>query len=193
MGNAYLGTKFNTEFECEKPLKSELFEEIRNWAAIFAEHQFAPALEGGFGGNLSIRDGSTFIITASGADLGNLKPQQVVRVCKIDLDENLVKASGCCLPSSESMLHGELYRAHPEINAIFHGHFPPFEDAAERFQIKVTAKETPYGSKELIEETLKISQNQKIVILKNHGFVSLGKTPSEAGDQVISFFKKLNL
>lgn len=191
MGNAYEGTKFLTEFQCRKPLNTALFNTIKQWAQIFAENEFAPALDGGFGGNLSIRDDATFIITASGADMGNLKPEEIVRVCSIDLESNKVTASGSCLPSSESMLHAEIYRNYPTVNAVFHGHYPPFEHNAEKLGLIITARETPYGSKELIDETLKIINDQKVVILKNHGFVSIAQNPDKAGEQVLELFKKL--
>jgi L-fuculose-phosphate aldolase len=186
MGNQYLGTKFKTTFRSNEVSVSPLFKIIKHWSAIFAKHNFAPAMPGGFGGNLSIRDGSSFFITASGADLANLSENEIVKVCQCDFECNAVEVIGCKEPSSETLLHNEIYKNRPEVNAIFHGHYPPFEEHAKRLNLKVTENEAPYGSIALVKEVIKILANENIVIIKNHGFLSMAKEPNQAGNQILN-------
>jgi len=75
---------------------------------------------------LSCRDAESFLITASGANLAELKPNQIVRVIDANLDIQKVWAEGSCLPSSETLLHAAIYKARPEINAIISWTLPSF-------------------------------------------------------------------
>jgi len=100
------------------------------------------------------------------------------------LDKKIVHAIGKNKPSSESMLHYAIYAGRKEINAIFHGHSKEILKYGDKLGV-VTEKEMSYGSIELIEEVLKILDKNDFVILKNHGFLSLGKNMEEAGKLVL--------
>jgi len=192
MGNEYQGTKFQTEL-IDKEVVSGLIENLQYWAALFARNNCAPALPGGYGGNLSCRDAESFLITASGANLAELKPNQIVRVIDANLDIQKVWAEGSCLPSSETLLHAAIYKARPEINAIFHGHYPVFEDNFKKLGIAITSEAAEYGSMKLVNDVLAILGKENFLLLRNHGFVSLGKTCEEAGKQVIRVCNRLDI
>ncbi|CEG13705.1 hypothetical protein MSIBF_A4520002 [groundwater metagenome] len=52
-------------------------------------------------------------------------------------------------------------------------------------------KEQPYGSTELVDEVVKIlNMNYNYFLIKEHGFISLGKTIDEAGNNTIEQHKK---
>ncbi|MCF7911920.1 MAG: class II aldolase/adducin family protein [Candidatus Cloacimonetes bacterium] len=184
MGNEYKGTKFRTNLK-EAVIESPLAAELKYWSAVLARNNCAPAIPGGYGGNLSCREGNSFLITASGANLANLGNDQIVRVVNFDLNRLEVDAEGWCLPSSETLLHGAVYKARPEIKAVFHGHYPAFEENFMRLGLKITARAAEYGSIDLVKDVLEILGDESIVLLRKHGFISLGETADEAGNNIL--------
>ena len=192
MGNEYQGTKFKTNLS-KRAITSSAIKEIQYWAALFARNNCAPALPGGYGGNLSCREADTFLITASGANLADLEPDQIVKVNKVSQDEQTVWAEGTHLPSSETLLHAAIYRTRPEINAIFHGHYPVFEDNFTKLGIPITSETADYGSRKLVNDVLAILGKEKFLLLRNHGFISLGETCKEAGENVIRVCNRLDI
>jgi ribulose-5-phosphate 4-epimerase/fuculose-1-phosphate aldolase len=57
--------------------------------------------------------------------------------------------------------------------------------------LPVTAREQPYGTAELVAEILQVLDGHKIVIMRQHGFVSFGATMAEAGRVAEDVLKKL--
>ena len=53
------------------------------------------------------------------------------------------------------------------------------EPAANQHGVPVTAREQPYGTPELVAEILQVLDGHKLVIMRQHGFVSLGGTMEE--------------
>ena len=49
-----------------------------------------------------------------------------------------------------------------------------------------TSKELEYGTVEFAKNTVNTLKNHTIVILKNHGFVSVGETQDEAGNRILN-------
>jgi ribulose-5-phosphate 4-epimerase/fuculose-1-phosphate aldolase len=78
-------------------------------------------------------------------------------------------------------MHAGIYEARPGVNAVFHGHHDRLLAEAERLGLRVTAHEQPYGTAELVAEILNALDGHMFVIMRNHGFVSFGKTMTEAG------------
>jgi L-fuculose-phosphate aldolase len=73
----------------------------------------------GAGGNLSLRlDGSTALITPSGAIKGLLRPEQMIMV---DIQTGRADRGR---PSMETPFHTAIYRARPEAGAVIHLHPP---------------------------------------------------------------------
>lgn len=71
----------------------------------------------GAGGNLSLRlDGSTALITPSGAIKGLLTPEQMIRV---DIGTGRAEKGR---PSMETPFHMGIYRARPDVGAVVHLH-----------------------------------------------------------------------
>ena len=71
------------------------------------------------GGNLSLRVASkeAFAITPSNYDYMKMTPEDV---CILDFDLNMLE--GHLKPSVESAMHGAVYQARADVNAIFHTH-----------------------------------------------------------------------
>src|SRR4029453_18524348 len=63
------------------------------------------------------RDGSSFYINSGASVAGALAVDKIV---PLDLDGNLVE--GRARPPLEFHIHSEIYRARPDVNAVFHTH-----------------------------------------------------------------------
>ncbi len=69
-------------------------------------------------GNVSLRKGTGFLITPGGLRKDRVSEEQIAEV---SLDGKIV----CGRPSSEYLLHLEIYRKRDDVNAVVHAH-PPF-------------------------------------------------------------------
>ncbi|MBU0614855.1 MAG: class II aldolase/adducin family protein [Nanoarchaeota archaeon] len=164
----YVGTKFKTIFlQREIPVidnSNKIISIAKRLSKYFPNNA----------GNISIRTKQGFIITATGSDLTNLKADDLVEVTNVNIKHKEIVVNGTKEPSSESFLHNAVYQARPEINAIIHGH------GTIKGNIPTTRHFQPYGSIELMKEVLNILENNNIIIIKDHGFLSLGKTIEDA-------------
>ncbi|MBU1026570.1 MAG: class II aldolase/adducin family protein [Candidatus Margulisbacteria bacterium] len=181
----YQGVKFKVVFNNKKAPEDPRINELIKWCQTFNLKSLAPAYEGGSFGNLSFRlkeNSNEFIISASRVVFGqNLCNDCFIKVTGCDLKQGIIYAEGLREPSSESMLHYAIYQKRPDINAIFHGHSKEILAKAEQLNLPQTKKEEPYGTVELVNSVLEIIDKHNFIIMKNHGFISLGKTMKEAG------------
>jgi L-fuculose-phosphate aldolase len=137
-------------------------------------------------GNISIRvEEDKCLITPSGMNYMKLGPNDMVL---IDLEGVVI--GGKWKPSSEKMLHAQIYKNRNDVSAIIHYHpifssilsvarynIPPLiEDSIMLLggEIKVTDYVFP-GGIELAEEAVKALGSNNAVILANHGAVCVGK------------------
>jgi len=180
----YEGVKFKTVLIARILPGDKRIDNLRYWCREFARNNLAPRYDGGSFGNLSFRVSSgenRFIITASGVDLGGVLDEDCFcEVRDVDLKKRIVYASGKNEPSSESMLHCAIYNKRPDVMAIFHGHFDMASEIWKK-GIPITKNEAPYGTIELVNEVISIVHRGDFLIMKNHGFLSLGKSMDDAG------------
>ena len=184
------GVKFRTEFLSGACPADARLEELKAWCAEFHKRNFAPPYGEFSQGNLSfrIRPGEdAFVI--SGSQVGwkdRLTDDKFVTVQDCDLEKGIVYANGTRDPSSESMLHFAIYRARRDVQAVFHGHSPEILRCADRPpDIPETREKHSYGSIELVQSVIEVLGDADFVIMKRHGFISLGKTMEEAGTRAI--------
>ncbi|MFA5104541.1 MAG: class II aldolase/adducin family protein [Candidatus Margulisiibacteriota bacterium] len=181
--------KFKTIFTKSKPPNSKRIKSLKYWCSIFHKTGLAPFAGTSSLGNLSFRvkrGSNKFIITASGLGLKQaLKENEFVLVEKVDQKNMKVFSCGTRPPSSESLLHYAIYRKRKDINAIFHGHSSEILGKSIRLKIPSTKKEAPYGSKLLVNEAIKVLKDNNFIVLKKHGFVSLGRTLRGAGKMAL--------
>jgi ribulose-5-phosphate 4-epimerase/fuculose-1-phosphate aldolase len=164
-----------------------------------------PKYAGGAYGNLSFRlnaDQLQFVITASGIKDFSAKDAFVL-VSKVDLDKQEVYCYGSRPPSSETMLHYLVYQQCKDINAIFHGHGETIMKLADKLGLPCTKKEEPYGTLALAQAVLevlggckdrispKVAAGSSCVLMKNHGFVMVGKNMEEAGKAALKILSEL--
>jgi len=193
MGEIYIGTKFKYLNKGCKISKSNNLDLLKKWCNIFNENNFAPPYPGGSSGNLSFRteaEKNNFIITASHTALSNnMNNNDFAEVIFCSEEDNIVHAKGQKEPSSEALMHYLIYKNRSDINAVFHGHSDEIMKLAKQIGFPETEIEFEYGTVELAKEVVKTLKNHNFVILKKHGFVSLGKTQKDAGMQVLNIAK----
>ncbi|MBM3939352.1 MAG: class II aldolase/adducin family protein [SAR202 cluster bacterium] len=145
-------------------------------------------------GNVSVRvrhDGRDLMaITASGKDYERLT---IDRVVVVDLDGEPVH--GDALPSTESLMHGAVYKTRKDVGAVMHTHstyasslavagmpLPPLIDEmviALGDSIQVARYAFP-GTEELGVNVVEALGERNAVLLKNHGLVGVGHTMDDA-------------
>jgi L-fuculose-phosphate aldolase len=185
MAEPYSGTRFTTIFRARTPVPATLTRELSWWCGHLAESDLTPAMPGGFAGNLSIRYKAGFIITSAGADLGHIREEDFTQVLNANPDRRQVTAIGLRIPSSESFIHYAIYKNRREIQAVIHGHDELVLEHSRELDLPITAMERPYGTLELMQEVLKVLGNHSYIILRNHGFLALGATLDEAGQEAL--------
>jgi ribulose-5-phosphate 4-epimerase/fuculose-1-phosphate aldolase len=191
----YTGPKFETIFlEKNIPGFSDLTRLI-HWCSVFHRERLAPAHEKGTAGNLSFRlfpSGMAFMITAAGLTAKcRLQQHDFVCVEDCDLQQRKVFVNGNRQPSSESLMHYQIYQIRPDISAVFHGHHQYLVEFGENLDLPVTATECQYGTVELAQSIIPVAANHDFFIIRNHGFVSLGQTMDQAGEKAIYYLKCL--
>ena len=149
----------------------------------------ASGINQGTSGNVSVRGGKGFLITASGVSYEAMTPEQVVEV---DLDGGYY---GDWMPSSEWRMHLDIYRGRPEAEAVVHTHsthaaalsclrkdIPPFH-----YMIAVAGGATlrcadyaTFGTRELSENMLRALDGRKACLLANHGTICFGPSLDKA-------------
>lgn len=194
--SGYQGVKFDREkIEGEKTKHAEKEEKLMEACEFLAKNGLAPEIEGGFAGNASFKTPEGIIITASGSNLGDLSSKQLVEVPSCDFERFHCKYFGDVKPSSETILHHIIYRELPDsfqAKAILHGHYNPIVHHTEELEIPETEEFQKYGTKELVEEVIKLIKENpsKAFVLKDHGFFVVGETIQEAKEKVKELYKK---
>jgi L-fuculose-phosphate aldolase len=174
MGEIYTGVKFEVEHGPEEVIRDPRVDELMRIGQLLAAQGFCPENSG----NLSFRLGRGFVITAAGSELGALTPVSFVLVRDVDISKKKVFCAGKTQPSSEAMMHKMIYDVRGDIEVILHAHALDLRHAV------VTEKEFPYGTLEFASAAVAVLKKHDLVILKNHGFVSLGNTVSAAYERL---------
>lgn len=141
-------------------------------------------------GNLSVRDGETFLVTPAALPYAVLTDADIVRV---GLDGSM--AEGQRRPSSEWRLHQAIYAARPDAQAIVHTHspratalscarrgIPPFHYmilSAGGADIRC-ADHATFGTQALADNCIRALEGRRAVLLANHGAVAIGTTLDKA-------------
>jgi L-fuculose-phosphate aldolase len=149
----------------------------------------AEGINQGTSGNVSVRTGEGFLITASGVPYDKMKPAHVI---EMDLEGNY---RGDFLPSTEWRMHMDIFRARPEAKAIVHVHstyatalaclrkdIPAFH-----YMIGVTGGTSlrvsgyaEFGTQELSDTMLKAMADRTACLLANHGQICFGPSLDKA-------------
>lgn len=143
------------------------------------------------GGNVSYRIEGDMWISPTGCVMDELKVEDWVRV-NLSTGEQYPHRSR---PSSELVLHREVFLSRPDVNAIFHSH-PPHVIALSLLgiEIKPLGSEAPISLGDRIplipyeiptspllgKAVARYAKDYNVMVLENHGLVTLGKSNREA-------------
>ncbi|MCB9418864.1 MAG: class II aldolase/adducin family protein [Ardenticatenaceae bacterium] len=151
----------------------------------------ASGIAKGWAGNLSARYRGNFIITRSGADLGNLEQSDIVFI-RPQTSQLSLQARR---PSSELSLHLAIYKEHPDTQVVIHVHSPQsiafgllgmgLPALTPDFYRYVGALVPvlpfiPPTTQELATAVAQALSDSSAVLLQNHGVVVIGESVSQA-------------
>lgn len=141
-------------------------------------------------GNISVRDGDLIYITPSGKNKAFLTEDMIAI---LDLNGNQV--GGKCKASSEYKLHLNAYKVRPDIKGVVHAH-PPYLTAHALCKKPIESNAYPEmiivfgsievasygrpGTHDIYREVGPILQKENIVLLENHGAMSVGQSVFDA-------------
>jgi ribulose-5-phosphate 4-epimerase/fuculose-1-phosphate aldolase len=168
-------------------------------------------------GHVSARsaDGKNMLIRGRGKEESGLLFTTLRDIVLADLDGRRIQKTGVLKPPNESCIHGELYKARPDVGAIVHAHPPSvvltsmagielrpifggYDPRAMRLAIDgipVYQSSLTLQSTEQVHEMMKIMGDSDICVLRGHGVVVCGKTVEEATIRAIKLdhLARLNL
>ncbi len=185
----YVGVKFRTiQIQQDPPAGFEqLYRLFRGCTDDLRAHDMTPRNAG----NISMRFADGIAITSSGSNLGMLEEDEIVFVRLCSLDEHTVEYIGPNVPSSETFMHYLIYQSRPDAGAVVHAH-DQATSALLVGEVRETEKEEPYGTVELARMACEtFSRDERIIVLKNHGYVAIGRSLREATDLIIETHLKL--
>ena len=202
--------KFRLEYTPAAPLPAQQLRELNAWRKMLVMLKLIgqdPERYAGWGfGNISCRlepfdappELRRYVITGTQTgEIADLRPEHFVVVTECHPAQNTTVAAGPIKPSSESMTHGAVYAADPQIRWVMHVHSPHIWRAAERLGIPVTDPSIPYGTPEMSAAVLKLFETtavaeRRIFSMGGHedGIVSFGQTAEEAGVALLSVLAK---
>jgi L-fuculose-phosphate aldolase len=163
---------------------------IKEDIALVGKRLYERRLNGGYGGNISVRDGDVIYITPTGVPKDILEYSEIL---VMDFKGNIIEGEG--KPSSEMLFHIILYKERPDVNAIIHAHPPlatgfaiarhPITEAVHEEAAIILGKVPviPYeitSSKELAKSVGEAFKNANAVLLANHGAITAGDTLEKA-------------
>ena len=133
-------------------------------------------------GNMSIRTVEGFLIKKAGTRMTSLAENDVVLVKRI---EDKVYAVGGT-PSSESIMHYEIYKRRKEVNIVLHFHN----------ELSVKWKSVgpfPYGSRELADAVADAMKDTDKVEIKEHGYVIAAENKEKLFGIIQSLFRRTDI
>jgi len=184
----------------------ETIENIKQEVAYFMQRLYNKGLTTSLGGNISCRiNNETIAITPSQTDKGRITTD-LIGIVKMDgtsLSPNLKL-------SMETWMHLSIYNVKPEVKAIVHAH-PPlasfFAVSGKKLNCRLSGEGramlgepayAPYalmGTKELAGIVAEASLKSNVVILQNHGVITMADSLLVAFDrlEVAEFTARLTI
>ena len=169
-----------------KALRRDLVEALR-WMN-------ASGLNQGTSGNISIRHGTTMLISPSGVPYDQMEPEDVVEM-PLEGEYGSFRARGGNVPSSEWRFHLDIMRQRPEVGAIVHTHSTYAtalaicrrEIPACHYMIAAAGGPTvrcaayaTFGTEELSKNVLAALEGRRCCLMANHGMLATGPNLKKA-------------
>jgi L-fuculose-phosphate aldolase len=163
--------------------------------AYFMRRLYKQGLTTTSGGNLSVRiSEDEILITPSQTDKGRMKASEIIRMKTDGTFENKPFK-----PSMECGFHLEIYKNRPDIQAIVHAHpvlatsfavsHKPINcdllgESRAILGTPVFASYALMGTKTLATNVAEAFKNSNVVLMENHGIITVGKSLLEAFDRM---------
>jgi len=164
---------------------------VENSIIFFAKEIYNRNLVEAWSGNVSsVYTKESCLMTCTGAWLGHLTNNDLVEVA---FDGSIIDKDKTKVPTSEKELHLAIYRNFSNINVVLHTHSPyttnyfNINDFINFYSIEAKYS---LGDIPLVEQNTRIVSNinkviealkiNPIIVLRNHGVVSIGNTFKEA-------------
>ena len=156
------------------------------WATRFAELGFTPSYGPGDHGNLSCRTEQGCLITARETVKARLTPKDFVEVLgREELSGRpRLLCRGLRLPSTDALVHLRVYDTRPDVRAVLHGHDASTLTKAAELDLPVTTHSAAVPSMALIDDVCQLIRQQDYLLLRDHGFLAVGRSIDEAGELV---------
>lgn len=193
--------KFKFKLHKTVPLERDDYIELEKWRVILYKLSMIGHYQTenvGYG-NLSIRGATpkNFVITGTQTgSLANLDGYGYTRVIDCSLKKNSLEAKGAIAPSSESLTHYSIYKANLNIKVIFHIHHKELWNFMIKNDELSTAEDTPYGTVQMAEEVAQKVHDldRGMLVMKGHqdGIISFGATSEEAGQEILTMYKRFH-
>jgi L-fuculose-phosphate aldolase len=165
-------------------IDERIYEQIRD----IGRDLYVQGMISSHGGNISVRVGDRVIIKRRGAQLGRLKPSDLIET---SIEKN---DSGVVLASTELLVHRNIYMKTPAL-AVVHCHprtaiafslsrdeIVPIDNEASYLlkKVPVVTEEFASGTPEMAHKVADALQQYKIIMLRGHGSFATGQTLEEA-------------
>ena len=192
--------KYSCNWEKTDPIHEGRILELNKWRDRLYALGLIGAYDNGVGfGNISVRgaDSDSFLTTGTATGtLTKLDGAHYAEVIDFDIRGNTLTCKGPIQASSESLTHGAVYVAAPEIKAVIHVHSQKLWDALIG-KVPTTSKDAEYGTPEIADEVSRLLretdvEDYKIIVLGGHqeGILTFGSTLDEAGRVILENYRK---
>ena len=163
---------------------------IREELAQYGKKVYAAHLVVGAGGNISARDGATIWMKPSGLAMDDLEPADL---CGMELATGR-QLEGPHKPTSEVNMHLGIYRARPDVHAVFHTHSPwlcgvvsagvelrpMFAEFVNDLGRRVTVPYVTPTTQALADLVTEAAREHDTIFMANHGVCCLGVNMKQA-------------
>ena len=193
--------KYQCYWTNQPSVSSEEIKQLNFWRERLYKLGLIGIYPNGVGfGNISIRHNNTIIISGTQTGgISNLTTQHYTRVTDFDWEKNTVTCVGEIQASSETLTHGAIYTADPEVNGVIHvHHLPLWQKLMDK--VPTTNRNCAYGTPEMAREIIRLCQdtevkNQQIIVMSGHkeGIITFGKDLEEAGKILLDFYAEYKI
>ena len=165
---------------------------VRQELIDYGKKIYAAGLVVGAGGNISARDGQLIWMKPSGFAMDDMGADDL---CGMDLASG-GQTEGPHKPTSEVNMHLGIYRARPDVSAVFHTHspwlcgvvsagvqmdkMPMFAEFVNDLGRRVTVPYVTATTQALADAMAEAAKEGDSIFMTNHGFCSLGLNMKQA-------------
>lgn len=189
--------KYRCYWQQEKAIAAADILELNPWRQRLYQLGVIGEYDNGIGfGNLSTRIGNSRQMIISGTQTGgipNLAAQHYSKVTDYSWQKNYVTCQGLVKASSETLTHGAVYQALPEIKAVIHIHHQALWSQLLN-QVPTTDPGIAYGTPEMADEIIRLCQlpttkTQRIIAMSGHesGILTFGHDLDQAGEALMKY------